>query len=72
MRIALGALSFAISLQAAGQARGQVVGDRDRLGLEDQRIHSLILGYWHTIVTPPMAARSEAPGGRGGRGASAR
>src|SRR6188474_1444876 len=25
-----------------------------RLGLEDQRIHSLILGYWHTIVTPPM------------------
>src|SRR3954465_6450336 len=26
-----------------------------RLGLEDPRIHSLILGYWHTIVTPPMA-----------------
>src|ERR1700674_5212430 len=25
-----------------------------RLGLEEQRIHSLILGYWHTIVTPPM------------------
>jgi acyl-CoA synthetase (NDP forming) len=25
-----------------------------RLGLEDERIHSLILGYWHTIVTPPM------------------
>ncbi|MET0132715.1 MAG: CoA-binding protein, partial [Kibdelosporangium sp.] len=25
-----------------------------RLGLEDSRIHSLILGYWHTIVTPPM------------------
>ena len=25
-----------------------------RLGLEDQRIHALILGYWHTIVTPPM------------------
>jgi acetyl coenzyme A synthetase (ADP forming)-like protein len=25
-----------------------------RLGLEDDRIHSLILGYWHTIVTPPM------------------
>ncbi|HKV53091.1 MAG TPA: acetate--CoA ligase family protein [Candidatus Binataceae bacterium] len=24
------------------------------LGLEDQRIHSLILGYWHTIITPPM------------------
>jgi acetyl coenzyme A synthetase (ADP forming)-like protein len=24
------------------------------LGLEDDRIHSLILGYWHTIVTPPM------------------
>ncbi|MFD9890393.1 acetate--CoA ligase family protein [Amycolatopsis sp. NPDC059027] len=24
------------------------------LGLEDERIHSLILGYWHTIVTPPM------------------
>ncbi|GAA2353714.1 acetate--CoA ligase family protein [Saccharopolyspora halophila] len=25
-----------------------------RLGLRDPRIHSLILGYWHTIVTPPM------------------
>jgi acyl-CoA synthetase (NDP forming) len=25
-----------------------------RLGLEDERIHSLILGYWHTIVTPPL------------------
>jgi hypothetical protein len=24
------------------------------LGLEDPRIHALILGYWHTIVTPPM------------------
>ncbi len=25
-----------------------------RLGLEDPRIHALIIGYWHTIVTPPM------------------
>src|SRR5262245_34256173 len=25
-----------------------------RLGLEDKRVHALILGYWHTIVTPPM------------------
>ena len=25
-----------------------------RLGLADDRIHALILGYWHTIVTPPM------------------
>ncbi len=25
-----------------------------RLGLEDSRIHALILGYWHTIITPPM------------------
>jgi acetyl coenzyme A synthetase (ADP forming)-like protein len=25
-----------------------------RLGLEDPRIHSIILGYWHTIITPPM------------------
>ncbi|MEO6972454.1 MAG: acetate--CoA ligase family protein [Rhodoferax sp.] len=24
------------------------------LGLSDERIHSLVLGYWHTIVTPPM------------------
>src|SRR5437868_10677271 len=22
--------------------------------LEDERVHALILGYWHTIVTPPM------------------
>jgi acyl-CoA synthetase (NDP forming) len=25
-----------------------------KLGLDDERIHALILGYWHTIVTPPM------------------
>ena len=25
-----------------------------RLGLEDDRIDALILGYWHTIITPPM------------------
>ncbi|HEV2548678.1 MAG TPA: acetate--CoA ligase family protein [Stellaceae bacterium] len=25
-----------------------------KLGLEDKRIDSLILGYWHTIITPPM------------------
>jgi acetyl coenzyme A synthetase (ADP forming)-like protein len=25
-----------------------------RLGLEDPRVHALVLGYWHTIVTPPM------------------
>src|ERR687894_770919 len=24
------------------------------LGLEEERIHGLVLGYWHTIVTPPM------------------
>lgn len=25
-----------------------------KLGLEDDRIHAIILGYWHTIITPPM------------------
>jgi acyl-CoA synthetase (NDP forming) len=25
-----------------------------RLALDDERVHSLILGYWHTIITPPM------------------
>jgi len=25
-----------------------------RLGLEDDRVHALVLGYWHTIITPPM------------------
>jgi acetyl coenzyme A synthetase (ADP forming)-like protein len=24
------------------------------LGLEDERVHALVLGYWHTIITPPM------------------
>ncbi|HEX6339481.1 acetate--CoA ligase family protein [Umezawaea sp.] len=24
------------------------------LGLADERVHALVLGYWHTIVTPPM------------------
>jgi acyl-CoA synthetase (NDP forming) len=26
-----------------------------RLALEDDRIDALILGYWHTLMTPPMA-----------------
>ena len=25
-----------------------------RFALDEPRIHSLILGYWHTIITPPM------------------
>ena len=25
-----------------------------KLGLEDDRVHALIMGYWHTIITPPM------------------
>jgi acyl-CoA synthetase (NDP forming) len=25
-----------------------------KLALEDPRIHAIILGYWHTIITPPM------------------
>jgi acetyl coenzyme A synthetase (ADP forming)-like protein len=25
-----------------------------RLGLTDARVHALVLGYWHTIITPPM------------------
>ncbi len=25
-----------------------------RLGMQDPRIHAIILGYWHTIITPPM------------------
>ena len=23
-------------------------------GLDDQRVHALIVGYWHTIITPPL------------------
>ena len=36
------------------------------LGLEDDRIHALILGYWHTIVTPPMVFAELVVGGGGG------
>jgi acetyl coenzyme A synthetase (ADP forming)-like protein len=25
-----------------------------KLGLQDDRVHSIVLGYWHTIITPPM------------------
>ena len=24
------------------------------IGLQDPRVHALVLGYWHTILTPPM------------------
>ena len=26
-----------------------------KLGLDDSRVHSLVLGYWHTLITPPMS-----------------
>jgi acetyl coenzyme A synthetase (ADP forming)-like protein len=32
----------------------QTYANTIKLGLEDPRIHSLVLGYWHTIITPPM------------------
>ena len=35
-----------------------------RLGLEDKRIHALILGYWHTIITPPMVFAQARDRGR--------
>jgi acetyl coenzyme A synthetase (ADP forming)-like protein len=25
-----------------------------QLALDDERVHALVLGYWHTIITPPM------------------
>jgi acetyl coenzyme A synthetase (ADP forming)-like protein len=25
-----------------------------KLGLDDERVHAIILGYWHTIITPPL------------------
>ncbi|MFB9903643.1 acetate--CoA ligase family protein [Allokutzneria oryzae] len=28
--------------------------DTIALALRDERVHALVLGYWHTIVTPPM------------------
>ncbi len=32
----------------------QTYANTIKLGLEQKRIHALILGYWHTIITPPM------------------
>jgi acyl-CoA synthetase (NDP forming) len=32
----------------------QTYANTIRLGLEDERVHALVLGYWHTIVTPPL------------------
>ena len=39
-------------------------------GLYEPRVHALILGYWHTIITPPMTFANllvdvvEKPGAR--------
>jgi acetyl coenzyme A synthetase (ADP forming)-like protein len=32
----------------------QTYANTIRLALNEPRIHALILGYWHTIITPPM------------------
>src|ERR671930_146455 len=44
------------SVRPAWSARGASRTYRNAiaLGLEEDRIDSLVLGYWHTIVTPPM------------------
>jgi len=26
-----------------------------KIALEDDRVHAIIIGYWHTLITPPMA-----------------
>ena len=51
-------------------SRRRRTGNTIALGLEDDRIHALILGYWHTIVTPPMVFAELV--GRGGRGVRAK
>src|SRR6202035_324086 len=52
--IITGAGGSGVLLSDAGVDAPKTYQNTIRLGLEDPRIHALILGYWHTIVTPPM------------------
>jgi acetyl coenzyme A synthetase (ADP forming)-like protein len=46
--------SFRNPVDVTGSSTPDVQAETARLAIEDPRVHSVILGYWHTIITPPM------------------
>jgi len=46
--------SFRNPVDVTGSSTPDIQAETARLAIEDPRVHSVILGYWHTIITPPM------------------
>lgn len=46
--------SFKNPIDVTGSSPPEVQAETIKIGVEDPRVHSIILGYWHTIITPPM------------------
>jgi acyl-CoA synthetase (NDP forming) len=37
-----------------GSSTPDVQAETAKIAIRDPRVHSIIFGYWHTIITPPM------------------
>ncbi len=47
--------SFRNPVDITGASPPKTYAETARLVLEDDRVHSVIFGYWQTVITPPMA-----------------
>ncbi len=46
--------SFKNPVDVTGSSTPEVQAESAKIAIRDQRVHSIIFGYWHTIITPPM------------------
>jgi acetyl coenzyme A synthetase (ADP forming)-like protein len=41
-------------VDVTGSSTPEVQAETAKIAMRDPRVHSIIFGYWHTIITPPM------------------
>lgn len=41
-------------VDVTGSSTPEVQAETAKIAIRDPRVHSIIFGYWHTIITPPM------------------
>lgn len=46
--------SFKNPIDVTGSSTPEVQAESAKIAIRDPRVHSIVFGYWHTIITPPM------------------
>ncbi|MFQ5710490.1 MAG: acetate--CoA ligase family protein [Candidatus Geothermarchaeales archaeon] len=46
--------SFKNPVDVTGSSTPEIQGETAEIAIRDPRVHSIIFGYWHTVITPPM------------------